>query len=95
MAGEKEKEQQVPPLPQVTFSTFILSINTSALVHLGVLPEPTSGEVKKDLQLAKHTIDTLAMLQEKTRGNLSEEEKALLDNILYDLRMRYVGLDPA
>ncbi len=95
MAEEKEQRQEAPPLPQVTFSTFVLSINTSALVHLGVLPEPSSGEMKQDLVLAKHTIDTLAMLQEKTRGNLSDEEKALLDNILYDLRMRYVGLDPA
>ena len=80
------------PLPQVTFATFIMSLNTSALVHLGVMPEPSSGKIQKDIDLAKHTIDTLAMLQEKTQGNLSEEEKALLDNILYDLRIRFVGL---
>ncbi len=91
----QEKQNEIPPLPEVTFSTFILSINTSALVHLGVIPDPHSGEKREDKALAKHTIDTLAMLQEKTKGNLTEEEKGLLDGILYDLRMRFIGLDPA
>ncbi len=90
--AETGEEKGSVPLPQVTFSTFVLSLNTSALVHMGVLPEPGSGETVKDVDLAKHTIDTLAMLKEKTEGNLTNEEQALVDNILYDLRMRFVSL---
>ena len=86
---ESEKPDSVP-LPDVNFSTFLFSLNTSALVHLGEIPEFGSGETKKDLILAQHTIDTLAMLQEKTVGNLAEDEKGFLEHILYDLRMRYV-----
>ncbi len=91
---ETRREGDPSDLPEVTFSTFVLSINTSALVHLGVLPDPATGEKREDKALARHAIDTLAMLQEKTRGNLSQEEQGLLDSILYDLRMRFIGLDP-
>ena len=78
------------PLPEVTFATFILSLNTSALVHLGELPEPGKEEPEVDLTLARHAIDTIAMLKEKTKGNLSKDEEALVDNILFDLRMKFV-----
>jgi hypothetical protein len=78
------------PLPEVSFTTFIFSLNTSALVHLGEIPEFSTGETKIDLILAKYTIDTLAMLQKKTAGNLTEDEKDFLGHILYDLRMRYI-----
>ena len=77
-------------LPEVTFSSFIVSLSTAALVHLGEMEEPATGVKEKNLPLAKHTIDTLAMLQEKTSGNLDDEEKALLDHILFDLRMKFV-----
>ncbi len=77
-------------LPKVNFSTFILSLNTSALVHLGELPEIGTDKKKKDLVLAQQTIDTLAMLQERTAGNLDEDEKGLLEHILFDLRMKFV-----
>ena len=89
----KSTESERPgsaPLLDVNFSTFVFSLNTSALVHLGEIPEFGSGEIKKDLTLAQHTIDTLAMLQKKTAGNLGEDEKGFLEHILYDLRMRYV-----
>ena len=86
---ESEKSDS-SPLPDVNFSTFLFSLNTSALVHLGEIPEFGSGETKKDLILAQHTIDTVAMLQEKTVGNLAEDEKGFLEHILYDLRMRYI-----
>ncbi|NPB09485.1 MAG: DUF1844 domain-containing protein [Thermodesulfobacteria bacterium] len=76
--------------PEVTFSMFILSLNTSALVHLGQLPDPETQEKKVDLQLARQTIDILDMLREKTRGNLTKEEEKLLDSILYELRMLYL-----
>ena len=77
-------------LPEVTFSMFILSLNTSALVHLGQLPDPLTKEKKVDLALARHTIDTLDMLREKTKGNLTKEEEQLLNTILYELRMLYL-----
>ena len=66
-----------PPLPQVTFQAFILSLNTSALFHLGEIPDPANGERKKDLAMAKHTIDTMVMLRDKTKGNLEDDEKRL------------------
>ncbi len=91
---EEDKKQRDSvediPLPEVTFATFILSLNTSALVHLGELPEPGSDKTVCDLNLARHAIDTIAMLKEKTQGNLSKDEQALIDNILFELRMKYV-----
>ena len=77
-------------LPEVNFSTFIFSLSSSALLHFGEIPDPSSGNKKKNLAMAKHTIDILAMLDEKTRGNLTRDEEQLFKNILYDLRMRYV-----
>ena len=77
-------------LPEVTLATLVVSLSTSALYHLGEIADPVTGKTTKDLLLAKHTIDTLKMLQEKTAGNLDAEEKGLLENILYDLRLRYV-----
>jgi len=78
-------------LPEINFATFVLSLSSSALIHLGVAPDPLTGEQQKDLPVAKQTIDMLGMLQEKTRGNLAEEEARLLESLLYDLRMRYVA----
>ena len=78
-------------MPPVDFATFVLSLGSSALLHLGELDEPTSGaKPKVDLGLAKHTIDVLAMLQEKPKGNLSSAEGSLLENLLFDLRLRFV-----
>lgn len=77
-------------MPEVTFAAFIMSLSTSALFHLGDISDPSSGEKKKDLVLAKHAIDTLGMLEEKTRGNLDADEKSMLSDILYDLKMRYI-----
>ncbi len=79
-------------LPAVDFSTFALSLATSALYHLGVMGDPEQGEPAPEpkLPLARQTIDTLDMLQQKTRGNLDDEEARLLDSLLYELRMRFV-----
>ena len=77
-------------LPEVNFSTFIFSLSSSALLHFGEIPDPSSGSKKKNLAMAKHTIDILSMLEEKTTGNLTRDEEQLFKNILYDLRMRYV-----
>lgn len=81
---------QMPPLPEVSFATFVLSLNSEALLHLGMIANPATGKQEKNLPLAKYTIDTLGMLEEKTRGNLSDDEAAMLKNILFDLRMIYV-----
>ncbi len=77
-------------MPEINFSTFILSLNSSALVHLGIQTDPTTGSTSENLLVAKQTIDILAMLDEKTKGNLSEDEKRLLTHVLYELRMLYV-----
>ena len=88
---DKAKEQaQQDPLPKVDMNTFILSLSSSAMVHLGEVNDPQSGKSQVDLNLARHTIDMLAMLEEKTRGNLTGEEEGLLKNILFELRMKYV-----
>ncbi len=77
-------------LPKIDFSTFILSLNSSALVQLGMLEDPASGQKVKSLPLAKQTIDLLALLEEKTKGNLTTDEDNILKNVLYELRMFYV-----
>jgi hypothetical protein len=78
-------------LPAVDFATFVLSLATSALYHLG-LTEGPEGETtpEKNLPLARQTIDTLEMLEVKTAGNLEVEEAKLLQSVLYELRMGYV-----
>lgn len=85
-AGADRKTQ----LPKVDFATFVFSLNSAVLVHLGVIDEPGTGARSKNLDLAKQTIDILGMLQEKSRGNLTSDEENMLKNILYDLRMLYV-----
>jgi hypothetical protein len=88
--GERRERVQEPPLPEVNFSAFLLSLSTSALMHLGEVPDPATEKVGKDLPLAQQSIDLLGMLKEKTRGNLNPDEEKLLDHLLADLRWRYV-----
>ena len=76
-------------LPGIDFSTFILSLSTSAMIHLGEAPAP-EGEVGKNLPMARQVIDIIGLLEEKTRGNLTAEEHRLIEDLLYDLRMRFV-----
>jgi len=78
------------PLPEINFATFVVSLNASALLHLGAIEDPETGQTNKNLAMAKQTIDILRLLEEKTEGNLTNEEKNLLKNILYDLRIIYV-----
>lgn len=77
---------------KIDFSNFILSLNTSALIHLGDIPDPQSRERIYDIQSAKQTIDILELLKTKTDGNLDSEEFKLLDDVIYDLRMKYVKM---
>jgi hypothetical protein len=82
-------------LPTIDFSMLVLSLSQTALVHLGEAPHPEEGEGRaslatRNLPLARQTIDTIEMLEEKTRGNLTEDEAHLLRDLLYDLRARFV-----
>ncbi len=80
------------PLPEPTFAEIVNLIVMQAVVGLGGLQVPGGERLPPDLSVAKHHIDLLAVLEDKTKGNLSDEEKGLLDNALYELRMRYVDV---
>jgi hypothetical protein len=77
-------------LPPVDFGAFIFSLSHAAMTHLGHIPDPATGEAAADSELARHTIDTIAMLKEKTQGNLSQDEQRLIDHALTELRLAYV-----
>lgn len=77
-------------MPKVTFTTFVLSLASSGLVQLGEVPNPETGETRENLMMAQHTIDVLTMLRDKTQGCLNEEERQLIEALLYELRMKYV-----
>ncbi|MBF0492882.1 MAG: DUF1844 domain-containing protein [Deltaproteobacteria bacterium] len=77
--------------PPVNFANFVLSLASSVQMCLGLSPNPFTGKVEKDLPQAKHSLDLMGMIQEKTKGNLTQEEDQLLQVILTDLRLRYIG----
>jgi hypothetical protein len=89
---EKKREETLREeyVPEVTFSNFVLSLSTTVLYHFGDFPDPATNKAEKNLTAAKQTIDMLNMLKNKTVGNLDNNEKELLDGILYELMMRYV-----
>jgi hypothetical protein len=86
--GSPETEEA--PLPEINFAGFIFSLSTTAMYHFGDFPDPVTKEAKRNLAAAKQTIDILSILKTKTEGNLDENEKQLLDGVLYELRMRFV-----
>jgi hypothetical protein len=86
-AQEASTEQA---FPELNFSTFVFSLGTSAMYHFGDFPDPMTKKAERNLEAAKQTIDILAILKEKTKGNLSDDEERLLESLLYELRMRYV-----
>jgi len=85
-----EDAEEAAYIPEVNFSNFILSLSTTVMYHFGDFPDPETNKAVRNLPAAKHTIDTIGMLQSKTSGNLNESEKNLLDGLLFELRMRYV-----
>lgn len=85
-----EKKDEGSKIPSIDFPTFILSLATSAQVHLGAIPNPVTNKADANLPLAKETIDLLAILKDKTKGNLTQEEDRLFEHVLYDLRMMYL-----
>lgn len=78
------------PLPEINFSTFVIGLSTQALMNLGEFANPLTGNVESDVAVAKQMIDILGMLKEKTAGNLNASENRLMEDILFDLRMKYV-----
>ena len=76
-------------IPEASFSSLVLFLTTIASQHLGVVKNPLTDKVEKNLELAKYTIDSLDMLREKTKGNLTKEEEELLENIINSLKLSY------
>lgn len=75
---------------EITFASFVFSLSTQALIHLGEVPDPIDGSTHVNLEAARQIIDIIAILRDKTRGNLDQAENSLLESALYDLRMRFV-----
>jgi Domain of unknown function (DUF1844) len=88
--GAAASEADDAPLPEINFASFIFSLSTTAMYHFGDFPDPVTKESRRNLAAAKQTIDILSILEAKTEGNLAEDEKQLLEGILYELRMRFV-----
>ena len=84
-------EEDMPPVPPASFEVLITMLFTQAMAMLGQMPDPTSGETKVNKPFAKHYIDTMEMLSEKTQGNLSDEESKILSEAIHALRMAYVN----
>lgn len=83
-------EENNSTLPEVTFSTFILSLASSTLMHLGEVPNPETGKKEKNIVLAKHSVDLLNMLSDKFSNGLSKDEKKLLQDVLYEVKIKYI-----
>ena len=79
----------------INFASFLLSLATTGMVHLGEIPEPTTGQKTENLEAARQMIDILTILKEKTAGNLAADESQLLENLLYELRMKFLSQSKA
>lgn len=86
----KESEAQTAHPDQMDFSTLVMSFATGALINLGLTADPHTQKTETNLPLAKQNIDILSLLESKTRGNLSEDEAGLIQNVLAEVRLRYV-----
>ena len=86
--SSKEKETESF---QIDFSTFIMSLTSSAFYHLGDMPDPSTGKKEVNLPAVQQTIDMLVMLREKTKGNLKEDEEKLIEQLIYELQVKYVA----
>lgn len=89
---EGEAGGEYGELPPPTLETLVQSLGTQAMMFLSPQRDPRTGQSMQNLELAKHTVDLLSMLEEKTRGNLTPEEKRYLDTVLYQVRMAYVQI---
>jgi len=86
----RDHQQDTESAHDLDFSTFVISLASSAQVNLGAIPHPETGQTAQNFPAAKQMIDILAMLQTKTKGNLTEAEAALVEQVLFSLRMHYV-----
>jgi len=95
---QKKEEPEIEETPSQTaelnFSTFVLSMASSAFYHLGDIPDPMTGQKQENLPAVKQTIDILIMLQEKTKNNLDAEEAKLMEQLIYELQVKYVAKKP-
>jgi hypothetical protein len=89
--GKNASGQESGQLPPIDFPSYLLSYYTQGLVLLGEVPNPYTNKKEEDVEAAKNTIDILGMLQEKTKGNLSQDEEKLLESVLYELRMKFMA----
>ena len=89
-SGAPARESDQESLPEINFSAFVISLSTQALMHLGEIANPMSGKIEIDVPVAKQMIDILGMLRDKSRGNLNASEDRLMEDILFDLHMKYV-----
>ena len=87
---ETGQKEGLPPLPAASFSTFLQGLAGQCLIALGAIENPMTGKREPDLQQAKYSIDLMQIMEEKTKGNLDDDEDKRLQQLLYDLRMRYV-----
>jgi len=90
-SGVTSGEEQIE-VPPASFISLVVSLATSAVAHLGFMPDPVSGKTVQHLEMARHDIDLLGILREKTAGNLEAEEERLLEEILSDLRLKFVRI---
>jgi hypothetical protein len=86
------QEERSPdgPMPEIDFATLIMSFASAAMISMGLVPDPVTGKIQKNILIAKQNIDIIHLLKEKTAGNLEQDEEKLMDHILYELRMHYV-----
>lgn len=84
-------EQQEGQQPSIDFSTFVMSLASSAFYHLGDMPDPTTGQTEQNLPAVQQTIEILIMLHQKTKSNLTTEEDKLLGQLIYELQMKFVA----
>jgi len=90
--AQQEPQADAGPLPPASFSLLVTSLITQALVSLGQVPDPVDEKMEVRLDLAKHSIDMLAVLQEKTKGNLTSEEDSMVETALHQMRMLFVAV---
>jgi len=86
-SGGEEPAQE----PTIDFPSYLLSYYTQGLVLLGEVPNPYTSKKEEDVEAARHTIDILSMIEQKTKGNLSKDEQQLLESVLYELRMKFMA----
>lgn len=89
--AQSQEHQQHAGAPEIDFSTFVMSLASSAFYHLGDMPDPMTGQIEQNLPAVRQTIDILAMLHQKTKGNLDAQEDKLLGQLVYELQMKYVA----